>query len=208
MIERFIVLILSFFLGTIPFAYLIVKKASGTDIRNEGTGNVGAMNSYDITHKKHIGVFVFIADCMKGVAAVFAARLLTHDDITILSASSILVVLGHNFNPFLKFKGGRGLSTATGVFFMLNPFVVLIWGILWYAGIKIIKNDVHVGNIVATIFTSLLIYYTPEKIVRIFNFIHITKGQLIIISASICVLILLKHTKLLIELIRNEFRKS
>ncbi len=205
---NYLIIPISFFLGCIPFALIFVRKASGLDVRVSGTGNIGAMNSYEITNKKSIGIYVFLGDFLKGVAAVLITRLMSNNDIFWASSAAFFVVMGHNFNPFLKFKGGRGLASTAGAFIMINPIVIIFWGLLWVAGMYMIKKDIHVGNIVATIFTTLLIYYTPEKFVAIFNMIPASKLNIILASGAVCLLIFLKHIGPFIDLLKSSLLKK
>lgn len=206
MITGYISIIAGFLMGCIPTGLILVRKSAGIDIRQTGTGNIGAMNSFEITNNKSTGFLVFLGDFLKGVIAVVIARLITHDSIFWVDATAFFVILGHNFNPFLAFKGGRGLASAVGCFAVINPLPILLWGLLWLAGMNMIKKQVHVGNIVATIFMPLLLYYTPEKAVLILNFFNQSKGNLIVISILICLLIMIKHIRPLIDLLKNEFK--
>jgi len=96
-----IISIIGYLMGTIPGAFILVKLVSGKDIRDIGTGNVGAMNSYDVTNKKWIGIAVFFIDLLKGILAVCIAKFISHNDITAVYLAGFFSVLGHNFNIFL-----------------------------------------------------------------------------------------------------------
>jgi len=199
----FAIIIISYLIGSIPFAYLLVKKTAGVDIRQAGTGNVGAMNSYETTKNRFLGITVMLLDALKGVASVLLAYAISPTVLSIALAS-IFSVFGHNFSIFLKFKGGRGLATAAGVFAVVNPMMLLFWGIMFVAGWVIIKKNVHVASVTATICAPLLIYYTPPQIVAKTSLITpIPHNDLLIFGAIVCFIILLKHIEPIVELFKN-----
>lgn len=200
--------VISYLLGTIPSGFLIVKYATGIDIRLAGTGNMGALNSFDITQKKWIGITVTIMDAGKGMLAVIIANILGSNDYFAIGMASFFVVLGHNFNVFFKFKGGRGLASALGVFFIINPFLIVLWGLMWLAGFYIIKKQVHVASVTATIGTPFLAYYTPEKLLNIFMiFISGTKNSVILTFIAVGILILIGHAKPFIDVIKGQYQE-
>ena len=154
--------LIGYFLGAIPFALIIVKMASGMDVRKVGTGNVGAMNSFESTNKKWIGIFVMLLDFAKGVLAVLISNLISDGDIKVAAIAGSAAVLGHNYNIFLKFKGGRGLATAAGAFVMVNPLALFLWIFGWLLGYYIIRRNVHVANTVGTMMSCMLVLNSPE----------------------------------------------
>ncbi len=197
------IIIVSYLIGSIPFAYLLVKKSSGIDIRQAGTGNVGAMNSYETTKSRALGITVMLLDALKGVVSVLLSYMLLPDVLSIALAS-IFSVLGHNFSIFLKFKGGRGLATAAGVFAVVNPMMLLFWGVMFLAGWFIIKKNVHVASVTATVCAPLMIYYTPAQIVAETSLIMpIPHTDLLIFGSIVCFIILIKHIGPIIELFKN-----
>jgi acyl phosphate:glycerol-3-phosphate acyltransferase len=136
-------------LGSIPSAFFLVKWKSNVDIRKAGSGNVGTLNSYEVTESKAVGVLVLVADLLKGVLAVFAAKNLIGEDFSMLAFSGVGAVVGHNFPVWLGFNGGRGLATGAGVMLVLGWPFVLIWCAMWYIG-RSLTRDVNVGNAIAT----------------------------------------------------------
>lgn len=114
-----VVFLLSYLIGDIPFAFIISKMVKGVDIRYVGEGNVGARNVLHTIGKPY-GILVAILDFLKGsVVAFFCLSLEFSFPITIIAAFG--VVFGHSFPIFLKFKGGKGISTALGFLFVLFP---------------------------------------------------------------------------------------
>jgi glycerol-3-phosphate acyltransferase PlsY len=115
-----------YLIGSIPTAYLVLKFRHQLDIRNEGTGNVGAMNSYDVTGSKSTGIFVFIVDFLKGIIPTIILLYVFNLSLYFIILPLVLLVFGHNFSAFLKFKGGRGLATSAGVLIIINFCLVII----------------------------------------------------------------------------------
>jgi acyl phosphate:glycerol-3-phosphate acyltransferase len=188
--------VVSYLFGTIPGAYLIGKFLGNVDVRKEGTGNVGAMNTFEVTGKKSLGVIVLIIDALKGIIAVLITYQFIGWDFYSICISSIAVVVGHNFNIFLKFKGGRGLATAAGLILLLNPYILVSWALMYIAGYYTVKKHVHVGSITGTIFCTFLLYLTPEIVLKSINIlIEMSKNQILLLSGGICIVILLRHIK-------------
>ncbi len=153
--------LLGFLLGSIPFGVLIAK-AKGIDIRAHGSGNIGATNVLRVVGKKY-GVICFLLDLLKGFVPVAIAvnliRLAGHapavplhyldpfarhfgTDQQLLAQSiqvftALAAILGHNYSPWIGFKGGKGIATSAGVLFGLMPvgivLLLLLWGVVFLA---------------------------------------------------------------------------
>ena len=151
---------LGYVLGAFPTGYFLVKWKSNVDIRNAGSGNVGTLNSYEVTNSKLVGVIVLLIDLVKGVLAVLVVKALVGNEFATLASGGIGAVLGHNFPVWLGFKGGRGLATAAGVMLVLGWVFVPIWMAVWFIGNKISK-DVNVGNALGTIAMLFVGLFAP-----------------------------------------------
>jgi acyl phosphate:glycerol-3-phosphate acyltransferase len=196
MIIYIISAIVAYALGSVPSAYLIVKMLSGKDVRREGSGNVGAMNSYEITGNKFIGFYVFLGDFAKGILAVLIAKLISGDDFFAISLAAVFAVLGHNFSIFLRFNGGRGLASAFGAMFLINPFPGVLWLLMWLFTRKAISKDVHVCNAIATLSMPFLVVYTPEDFLKITNIgNYFDKIEFFLLVLNISIVILIRHYK-------------
>lgn len=130
---EFIFLICSYLVGSVPFGLVFSKIfGKGTDIRLAGSGNIGATNAVRVFGKK-IGFFVFLFDGLKGLLFVLLAYKFFNYRIAIIGG--FLAIFGHIFSVFLKFKGGKGVSTALFVIFGLDfwtgIFISLIWLIVF-----------------------------------------------------------------------------
>ncbi len=125
MIIEFVLLIIgSYILGSVPAAYLAARWFRGTDIRQHGTGNVGASNLLEITSKR-IAAPVFFYDLIKGMILLSVAYLIglsIAQQVTI----GVAAIVGHNWPVFLRFNGGRGVMTTAGVAFIL-PLLNGLW---------------------------------------------------------------------------------
>jgi glycerol-3-phosphate acyltransferase PlsY len=129
-----LVALLSYLIGSIPFGYLLVRTVRGADIREFGSGNIGATNVARTSPA--LGVLTLILDALKGSAAVLVAMQISHS----LGAPAALsftaywqcvlaaffAVVGHVFPVWLRFRGGKGVATGLGSFVLLAPRAVLV----------------------------------------------------------------------------------
>ena len=123
MLTGITLVIASYLLGSIPTG-LLLGKALGVDIRASGSGNIGATNVYRTLGRK-VGIVTLLGDCLKGLIPVLAARWLGLPDIWV-AAAGFAAFFGHVYTVFLRFKGGKGVATALGVFLGTSPAAVLI----------------------------------------------------------------------------------
>ncbi len=145
-----IVLILcSYIIGSFPSAYVFVELKLHKDIRSCGTGNVGALNSYEVTGSKWVGLLVLLVDFFKGAAAIALAQWLIPESDIAKMLASLCVVLGHNYPVWLSFKGGRGLATIAGSTLFFIPLLPLAWCGFWVV-LRLISHSVHFCNVFAT----------------------------------------------------------
>ncbi|MFN0207586.1 MAG: glycerol-3-phosphate 1-O-acyltransferase PlsY [Planctomycetota bacterium] len=117
-------------LGSIPFAYLAVKIVKGVDIRTLGSGNVGATNAGRILGRR-AALGIYLLDAGKGAGAIGIAYFLLPTNTLFAVGCGILAILGHCFPVWLRFEGGKGVATTTGVFLALQPAAFLIAGAIW-----------------------------------------------------------------------------
>jgi len=121
---QWLLVLLGYIVGTLPSAYFFGKKFTGKDIRGLGDGNMGARNAYhEISHV--IGILVFFIDATKGLLVILTAQLFNASQ-TVVLATGVAVVVGHNWPLFLHFRGGRGEATTIGVLYALMPPPMLI----------------------------------------------------------------------------------
>ena len=180
-----VIAVAAYLLGSIPTGYL-VARARGIDIRTVGSGNIGATNVFRILGKP-AGVFVLVADGLKGFAAcAWLADLMVQrfavapDKIECLKiVAGICAVLGHNFTCWLKFKGGKGIATSAGVYFALAPLAAGIalgtWVIVFALG-----RYVSVASIAAAVALPAAVWLTKNNL--FFGIVTTALGLLAIIK--------------------------
>ena len=150
--------VLAYFIGSIPSGLIIGKTFFNIDVRQYGSKNIGATNTYRVIGLK-AALPVFLCDALKGAAGVV---LLSSYGPMYMIIGGILAMMGHNWSIFLGFKGGRGVATGLGVLIALSPLVALlcflVWGIIVY-----FTKLVSLGSIVAAALVPVLMYVTGES---------------------------------------------
>ena len=177
MFNLFLGLIVAYLIGSIPTAYLFAKFIKGIDIRNFGSGNVGATNIYREVGKLP-GFIVLAVDILKGVVPIlFIPMVLGVEGTSIgLDIHKILIgamtITGHVWTVFLKFKGGKGVATTTGVALVLAPKVLGIAFLAWVIFFLPFRY-VSLASIAAAITLPIaaLILGEPKSIVLFFAII-------------------------------------
>ena len=125
--EIFFIVVVSYLLGSIPFGLILTKFFLNKDIREIGSGNIGATNALRTGNKK-LGLITLILDILKGMFPVLYTSLYFTDFIFI---SSICVFLGHVFPVWIKFKGGKGVATYIGILFAINFTYAFVFILIW-----------------------------------------------------------------------------
>lgn len=124
---------IGFLAGSIPFG-LLVARSKGVDIRKHGSGNIGATNVLRVVGKPY-GIAVFVLDFLKGLGPVILAGQAATLSPTLAIATGLLAILGHNYSPWVGFKGGKGIATSAGVLAGLFPIALavglLVWGLVF-----------------------------------------------------------------------------
>lgn len=191
-------IVLSYLLGTVSLAYILVKMLKGEDIRECGSGNVGATNTVRILGKLP-GLFVLVVDVLKGVIAVlvignFIGQRVEISLPIIKSLFGLAVVLGHIFNVFLNFKGGKGVATGAGVLFCLSPIAVFL-GMLVFFLIVVSTQYVSLGSILS----SILIPFFMMGLKVPYPYV--------ILASILCVIVVAKHKENINRLLTGRERK-
>jgi len=136
--------ILSYLIGGIPFGLLIAKLFTGKDIRESGSGSIGATNVLRVLKEtnpalaKKLAITTVVLDALKGVVLLIIAKLIGLS-IETLWAIAIFSVIGHCYSPYLKFEGGKGVATGAGVLLVMLPIETLIAFITWFIVGKVLK---------------------------------------------------------------------
>ena len=125
--ETFFIISVSYLCGSIPFGFLLTKLFLKKDIRNVGSGNIGATNVLR-TGSKSIGYITLILDVIKAITPVIYVKFYYPE---FLYISSLCAFLGHVFPVWLKFKGGKGVATYLGILFAINIYFGLVFIVTW-----------------------------------------------------------------------------
>ena len=148
-------ILIGYLVGSLPIGYLVAQRAGGVDLRRVGSGNVGATNVYRTTGLT-IAISVMLADIAKGAAAVLLAA--NGNGV----AAGVAAVVGHIYPVWLRFRGGKGVATASGVFAMLTPVSTLIAAVM-FAIVVARARFVSLGSVVATIVLPVAEWITPGR---------------------------------------------
>lgn len=136
--------ILAYLVGGIPFGLLLAKKFTSVDVRQSGSGSIGATNVLRVLKEsnpalaKKIAIATLILDALKGLVVLSVALVLNLSNET-LWMIAILSVVGHCYSPYLKFEGGKGVATGMGVMLFMLPIETIIALIAWFIAGKTLK---------------------------------------------------------------------
>ena len=150
----FLILFLSYLIGSIPFGFLLTKIFLKKDIRKIGSGNIGATNALR-TGNKLIGYSTLALDISK---AVILLLIIKFNFSEYLFISSIAVFLGHVFPIWLKFKGGKGVATYVGILFCINIYLVIIFIVSWLVIFTLTKYS-SLASMLSSLFVPLTSYF-------------------------------------------------
>ena len=150
--------VVGYLCGSIPFGILLTRLAGAPDLRSIGSGNIGATNVLR-TGRKGLAAATLLGDMLKGTAAVLLGRLFADADAAIVAALGAF--LGHLFPVWLRFKGGKGVSTYIGVLLGLAWPVALAFCALWLAVAAITRYS-SLAALIASAATPLILWWTGE----------------------------------------------
>ena len=170
-------LICSYLLGSVPTG-LLLARAFGVNIRQTGSGNIGATNVYRTMGRK-IGILTLVGDCLKGLIPVLAAKWLGLPDFWV-AAIGLAAFLGHVYTIFLGFKGGKGVATALGVFLGTAP-LSLLFALAVFALVLYKWRYVSAASIAAAAIIPIAITVTT------------CKPELIAMSVAIAGIVIFRH---------------
>src|SRR6267143_2156451 len=184
----------AYLLGSIPFGLLFAKLFGGADVRQAGSGNIGATNVARVVGPL-AGILTLVFDTAKGAAAVWLAGRVTNESATWMMIAGFAVLLGHCFPVWLKFKGGKGVATALGVFLALCPLAA-VSALLLFALVVACWRYVSLGSISAAAAMPLLMYFLWAP--------HHAPPLIIAFGAlAVAILIVYKHDGNLQRLVRG-----
>ena len=173
----FLILFISYLIGSIPFGFLLTKIFLKKDIRDIGSGNIGATNALR-TGNKLIGYSTLILDISKAVILLLVIKFNFSEYLFI---SSIAVFLGHVFPIWLKFKGGKGVATYVRILFCINIYLAVIFIIVWFF-VFVISKYSSLASMIASLFVPLSSYFLFNDInyyfyINLFSLILITHRE-------------------------------
>jgi glycerol-3-phosphate acyltransferase PlsY len=147
----------AYLLGSIPFGLLVAKVFGRGDVRQEGSGNIGATNVSRVAGPL-AGILTLLLDGAKGAAAVLVAGRYSNDSAMWMVIAGLAALVGHCFPVWLKFKGGKGVATAAGVYLALCPPAFLA-GLILFLLVASVSRYVSLGSVAAAVAMPLLMYF-------------------------------------------------
>jgi len=192
-----LLVVTAYLIGSIPFSYLVVRMFAGADIRQHGSRNVGATNVAR-SFGKAPGVIALLLDITKGYAAVFVAEILVmrpgwplrftaqpwsplHSEAFWVALAGLIAVLAHMFPVWLRFHGGKGVATGTGVFLALDPIAVAA-GVIVFLIVLISTRFVSLASILSSASMPLFLRYLAHA-----------PFWTVAVSIAIAMVIIVKH---------------
>ncbi len=149
----------AYLIGSFPTAYVAVRRFTGKDVTEHGTGNVGTMNTHRATGSKSLTLLMLAGDMLKGAAGLAlgygVARAGGADVEVGAGVGGVVAVAGHNYSVFLKLGGGKGLATSLPSVFWFTPVLGPVWFAVFFATVAVTKLMV-LGQIVATLSLPVL----------------------------------------------------
>ena len=180
-------LIPAYLFGSIPFGLLLSKIGGHGDIRKSGSGNIGATNVF--RKSKLFGLATLICDAGKGALTVYLCRILFKDYMLEIF-SGVAVILGHIFPIWLKFKGGKGVATALGVFFVTNWIIGICVVVTWIVAFVIFRISA-VGALASFAAAPVLTHFITHD------------PRLTVANSLISALVIVRHKENIKKIIKN-----
>lgn len=150
-----LIMIAIYLIAAIPTGVLLARLMGGEDVRQKGSGNIGATNVYRVAGKL-AGVLTLVGDTLKGFLPLLAFKTWLEPTPTQLGIASAVAILGHCYPVYLKFKGGKGVATALGIFLVLSPKTVLFALIVFILTVAITRY-ISLGSVLAALSAPLVI---------------------------------------------------
>ena len=155
--DLFLTILISYMMGSIPFGLILTKIFLKKDVRDMGSGNIGATNVLR-TGNKLTGYTTLILDITKAVVPVIYIKINYPDLIYI---SSLSVFLGHVFPIWLKFKGGKGVATYVGILFCINYFLGIVFAICWLC-VFLISRFSSLGSVLSSLIIPIFVFLNSD----------------------------------------------
>lgn len=194
--------LVAYLIGAIPSGLLIGKYLAGVNIKESGSGSIGATNVLRVLKEqnpkkaKKLAILTIVCDVLKGVVPILIAKFLGFDP-NVLWAMAVFAVLGHCFSPYLGFEGGKGVATAAGVLAIFIPLELLIAVVAWFISGKTIKIS-SVASFIAIIALVIAMYIIHPQMP------HINTHAPVFV---IIFIIIYKHIPNIVRLIKGEEKR-
>lgn len=189
--EKIIVVIISYLLGSIPFAYIIIRLFKGIDIREVGSGNVGTTNALR-TAGKRVALAALLGDLLKGLAAAWLGMRAGGQGLA--AACVLAAVIGHCWPLFIGFKGGKGMATTAGAVLFLMPKVFLLLAIIFIL-IVLFSRYVSLASISVAVLLPLIALFMSQS------------GSYLLASVILTLLVVYRHRENIERLLNGNERK-
>ncbi|NLC71896.1 MAG: glycerol-3-phosphate 1-O-acyltransferase PlsY [Desulfuromonadaceae bacterium] len=184
-----VILLVCYLIGAIPFGLLLTRLAGAGDIRQTGSGNIGATNVYRSAGRR-LGILTLILDMLKGALPFYLCQKYFPLNEIQIGLLALALFLGHCYPVYLRFKGGKGVATALGIFLVMNPLAVLE-ALLLFVFIVWKSRYVSMGSISAACVTPLLI------------FMHMKSLPLLLACLLIGLIVIYRHRENIERIVRG-----
>jgi glycerol-3-phosphate acyltransferase PlsY len=169
MIES-LMIIICYLIGSMPFGYIVAKVVKKIDIRDYGSGNIGATNAFRVLGP-WLASLVLIGDLLKGFLAIVLFYQLNIDSLFVIILGGLAVIGGHDWSIFLEFKGGKGIATTYGVFLALNPKIALLSALIWLIVIALTRYASLASILSLSVLVVLMLWFKQPQEYIIFSVI-------------------------------------
>jgi len=197
---QYILLLISYLIGSIPFSIVLGKLVKGVDIRDYGSGNPGTTNAMRVLGRKW-GTTVFIFDVVKGGFIIFLIQLGLFDQFDLFHPLlyGLAAVIGHIVPVFLKFKGGKAVASGVGVFLFYAPLLGVIGLLGFLIGVKLTRY-ISIGSTLGTfslLITVIIVYFAGPSEDSALRFLFGERGDILILIIGLIanILIFYRHRK-------------
>jgi glycerol-3-phosphate acyltransferase PlsY len=199
--KELLLIVLAYFIGSIPTALIVSKNFFGVDIREYGSGNMGATNTFRVLGSRY-GILVMIFDILKGMTAVALFNVLPHylhddwDRTNLMVGLGLAAVIGHIFPVFAQFRGGKGVATLFGMLLALQP-VIAVSCVSVFLLVLYLTRYVSLSSIIAGLSLPVCVLWIWNDDVTIYR----------VFTVLVAALIVLTHQKNIIKILHgNENR--
>lgn len=186
-------ILVSYLLGSITFSYVVGKWFKGIDIRQHGSGNAGATNTLRVLGVVP-AILVLVLDLLKGVLAVWIGKWLVPGDLWVAVACGLIVVVGHNWPIFFRFKGGKGIATTVGVTLTLCFLPTLFAAIIAIITIAITRY-VSLGSLFLAVSLPVFLWFMNYSM------------EILMASLAFTVFAIIRHKSNIVKLVHGQENK-